>query len=149
MQENALIVASLLTGDPTPLLHHPSVYSCCLARNEARWCDAMSHSSWLESARREHRFVYCCVIAGARFDVTVLAWCKYATIPNILGKMNYSTSFCKDRSFCHFLITGYQHKNTVRVLAGASPEWFGQALAVNVCEIINAHMNRYFLLVLT
>jgi hypothetical protein len=30
--------------------------------------------------RRKHRFVYCCVIAGTCFDVTVLAWRKYATI---------------------------------------------------------------------
>jgi hypothetical protein len=34
----------------------------------------------LGSARRKHRFVYYCVIAGACFDVTILAWRKYATI---------------------------------------------------------------------
>jgi hypothetical protein len=32
------------------------------------------------SARRKQHFVYCCVIAGACFDVTVVAWRKYATI---------------------------------------------------------------------
>jgi hypothetical protein len=32
----------------------------------------------LGSARRKHRFAYCCVIAGTCFDVTVLAWSKYA-----------------------------------------------------------------------
>jgi hypothetical protein len=82
MWGNALIVASLLTRsrDPSPLLRHPSVYSCCLATNEERRCDAMRDSSRFGSARRKHRFVYCCVIAGACFDVTVLAWRKYATI---------------------------------------------------------------------
>jgi hypothetical protein len=34
----------------------------------------------LGSARRKHRLVYCCVIAGTCFEVTVLAWRKYATI---------------------------------------------------------------------
>jgi hypothetical protein len=32
------------------------------------------------SAQRKHHFVYCCVIAGTCFEVTVLAWSKYATI---------------------------------------------------------------------
>jgi hypothetical protein len=32
------------------------------------------------TARRKHRFVYCCVISGSCFEVTVLAWSKYATI---------------------------------------------------------------------
>jgi hypothetical protein len=47
MQENASIVASLLTRsrDSSPLLRHPSVYSCCLAKNEARRCDAMRDSA--------------------------------------------------------------------------------------------------------
>jgi hypothetical protein len=75
-------VTSLLTRsrDPSSLLRHASVYSCCLATNDARRCEAMSDSSRLDSARRKHRFVYCCVNAGACFDVTVLAWRKYATI---------------------------------------------------------------------
>jgi hypothetical protein len=34
----------------------------------------------LSSARRKHRFIYCCVIAGRCFEVTVLAWCKYTTV---------------------------------------------------------------------
>jgi hypothetical protein len=42
--------------------------------------DVMSYSSRLGSAQRKHCFVYCCVIVGACFDVTVLAWRKYATI---------------------------------------------------------------------
>jgi hypothetical protein len=38
MRGNASIVASLLTRsrDPSPLLRYPSVYSCCLATNDAR-----------------------------------------------------------------------------------------------------------------
>jgi hypothetical protein len=84
MQENALIVASLLTRsrDPSLLLRHPSVYSCCLATNEARRCDAMrdSFTALFGSARlgtgrqgtRKHRFVYCCVIVGARLMLQFL-----------------------------------------------------------------------------
>jgi hypothetical protein len=33
-----------------------------------------------DSARRKYRFVYCCVIVGTCFDVTVLARRKYATL---------------------------------------------------------------------
>jgi hypothetical protein len=40
-------------------------------------------SALLGTARREDRFVYCCVIAGACFDVTVLAWRKYATLLSV------------------------------------------------------------------
>jgi hypothetical protein len=74
-------VTSLVTRslDPSPLLRHASVYSCCLATNEARRC-ATRHGT----SRRKHRFVYCCVISGACFDVTVLAWRKYATLLTIL-----------------------------------------------------------------
>jgi hypothetical protein len=88
---------SLLTPsrDPSTLLRHPSVNSCCLATNEARRCDARQgetrrgdairdssrHSrARLCSARRKHLFVYCCVIAGTYFEDTVLAWRKYTTI---------------------------------------------------------------------
>jgi hypothetical protein len=83
------IVASLLkrvtsllmrSRDPSPFLCHPSVYSCCLAINEVRRCATRHGSAQLCSARRKHHFVYCCVIAGACFDVTVLAWHKYTTI---------------------------------------------------------------------
>jgi hypothetical protein len=78
-------VTSLLTRsrDPSPLLRHPSVYSCCLATDEARRCATRHGTADLGSsrlARRKHRFVYCLVIVGACFDVTVLAWRKYATI---------------------------------------------------------------------
>jgi hypothetical protein len=38
-------------------------------------------------AWRKHRFVYCCVIVGTCFNVTVLAWHKYATL--------YTPSFMK------------------------------------------------------
>jgi hypothetical protein len=34
----------------------------------------------LGSARRKHLFIYCCIIAGMCFDVTVLAQLKYATL---------------------------------------------------------------------
>jgi hypothetical protein len=49
MEENASIVVSLLTRSrgPSPLLHHPSVYSCCLATNEARWCATRDGSARL------------------------------------------------------------------------------------------------------
>jgi hypothetical protein len=40
-------------------------------------------SALLGTGRRKHGFVFCCVIAGALFDVTVLAWRKYATICSI------------------------------------------------------------------
>jgi hypothetical protein len=43
-------------------------------------CDAQLITAQLCSAQRKHRFVYCRVIVGACFDVTVLAWHKYATI---------------------------------------------------------------------
>jgi hypothetical protein len=37
-------------------------------------------SALLCTARSKHSFVYCCVIAGACFDVTVFVWRKYATL---------------------------------------------------------------------
>jgi hypothetical protein len=79
-------VMSLLTQsrDPFPLLHHPSVYSCCLAINEVRHCTARYGTADLDLAQRKHCFVYCWVIVGACFDVTVLAWRKYATISSHL-----------------------------------------------------------------
>jgi hypothetical protein len=95
MRENAFIVVSLLTRDvtasavtrPLPLPLHPSVYSGCLATGNTRWGDATRiairsrlGSAILGTARRKHRFVYYCVIAGACFDVTILTRCKYATI---------------------------------------------------------------------
>jgi hypothetical protein len=40
----------------------------------------MRSSPWLGLAQRKHCFVYCCIIVGACFDVTVLAWRKYTTI---------------------------------------------------------------------
>jgi hypothetical protein len=75
-------VTSLLTRshDPSPLLRHPSVYSSCLATNEGKRCATRHGSARLGSARRKHRFVYCCVIVGACFDVTVLTWRKCSAI---------------------------------------------------------------------
>jgi hypothetical protein len=66
--------------DHSPLLRHQSVYSCCLATNEARRCATRHGTAELVWARRKHRFVYCCVIAGTCFDVIVLAWRKYTTV---------------------------------------------------------------------
>jgi hypothetical protein len=86
MQKNRPLILLCHCGtrrsrDPSPLLRYPSVYSCCLATNEARWCDSSRHSRpGLSSARRRHRFVYCCTIMGTCFDVTVLSWRKYATM---------------------------------------------------------------------
>jgi hypothetical protein len=64
---------------------HSCVIQVFIATNEARRCDATRcatrhGSARLGSAQRKHRFVYCCVIAGTCFDVTVLAWRKYATL---------------------------------------------------------------------
>jgi hypothetical protein len=92
--EYASIVASLLkrvtllltrSRDLSPLLRYPNVYSFCLATNETRWCEAMLSNATrcatsYGSARRKHRFIYCCVIAGTCFEATALAWTKYATI---------------------------------------------------------------------
>jgi hypothetical protein len=93
MRENAAIVVSLLmrSCDPSPLLPHPSIYSCCLATDEARRGGANDErlvtsqlvSARFESSRRKHCFIYCYIIAGACFDVTVLSWRKYATIFSI------------------------------------------------------------------
>jgi hypothetical protein len=46
----------------------------------------------LGSARKKHRFIYCCLMVGAYFDVTLLAWHKYATI------------FCPENGSSRFLI---------------------------------------------
>jgi hypothetical protein len=70
--------------DPSPLLRIPSVYTCRLATGtclpqhcvERSQRDSVRHGS----AQRKHRSAYCCVIAGTCFEVTVLAWSKYATI---------------------------------------------------------------------
>jgi hypothetical protein len=62
------------------------VFSSCPASAQlgsVRLGSARLCSGLLCSARRKHRFVYCCVIAGTCFDVTVLAWRKYATISSI------------------------------------------------------------------
>jgi hypothetical protein len=93
-RENALsntasIVASLLkcvtslltrSRDHSSLLRHPSVHSWLPATNEARRCATRHGTAELGSAGRKHRFVYCCVLVGACFDVTVLIWRKYATL---------------------------------------------------------------------
>jgi hypothetical protein len=47
-----------------------------VAWQRTRRGDARLITARLGSARRKHRFVYCCVIVGACFDVTVLAWRK-------------------------------------------------------------------------
>jgi hypothetical protein len=49
-------------------------------QGDARWCVTHHSTADLGSVQRKHRFVYCCIIMGACFDVTVLAWRKYATI---------------------------------------------------------------------
>jgi hypothetical protein len=52
-----------------------------VAWQQTRRDDATRHgTSEFGSARRKHRFVHCCVIAGMCFEVTVLAWRKYGTI---------------------------------------------------------------------
>jgi hypothetical protein len=66
--------------DPSLLMLDPSVYSCCLGTSEARRDAARHGTAELGSARRKHHFVYCCVIAGTCYEVTVLACSKYATI---------------------------------------------------------------------
>jgi hypothetical protein len=51
-----------------------------VAWQQTRWGDARLVTTRQSSARRKHRFIHCCVIAGTCFDVTVLAWRKYTTI---------------------------------------------------------------------
>jgi hypothetical protein len=67
----------------------PPATSKCLQRlpGNTKWGDATRiairsrlGSAILGTARRKHRFVYYCVIAGACFDVTILTWRIYATI---------------------------------------------------------------------
>jgi hypothetical protein len=45
-------------------------------------------SAILDTARRIHRFVYYCAIAGACFDVIILVWRKYATVCRIIPLSN-------------------------------------------------------------
>jgi hypothetical protein len=73
-------VTSLLTRsrDPSPLLRHPSIYS--VSRQRTRRVATRHDTAELCSARRKHRFVYCCVIAGTCFNVTILPWRTYFTI---------------------------------------------------------------------
>jgi hypothetical protein len=42
----------------------------------------------LGSAQRKYHFIYCCIIAGTCFEVTVLAWCKYAIVCTSNGNIN-------------------------------------------------------------
>jgi hypothetical protein len=49
-------------------------------RGEAMPRDARLVTARLGSARKKHRFVNCCVIAGTCFGAAVLAWRKYATL---------------------------------------------------------------------
>jgi hypothetical protein len=91
-RENASIFASLLkrvtslltrSRDPSPLLRHPNIYSCCLATNEPRRCDAMGDSSRLGSARLGTEKTPLRLLLrnrGSVFRFTVLAWRKYSII---------------------------------------------------------------------
>jgi hypothetical protein len=90
---------------------------------------------------RKHRFVYCCVIAGACFDVTVLAWRKYATLlpPNSLTVCHLSfllkflpliTSSCK--LFFHFSRRVHSPTTTsASPLRPARPEQFPNKFSVS------------------
>jgi hypothetical protein len=51
-----------------------------LVHSSARLGSPQLGSALLSTEQRKHCFVYCCVIAGACFDVTVLVWRKYATL---------------------------------------------------------------------
>jgi hypothetical protein len=53
---------------------------CETMRGDTRRCATRHGTAELGSARRKHRFVYCCVIVGACFNVIVFACGKYATI---------------------------------------------------------------------
>jgi hypothetical protein len=77
-----------------------------VAWQQTRRGDAFCHGSvWfgsalLGTAQRKHHFVYCCVIMGACFDVTVLAWRKYTTISFIFNKGEYFVhASCQDTIF--------------------------------------------------
>jgi hypothetical protein len=63
----------------------------------------------LGSARRKHRFVYCCVIAGTCFEVIVLAWRKYATI-FFFPRFVSNTAACVDLQFLklHYVFSSYR-----------------------------------------
>jgi hypothetical protein len=66
--------------DQSPLLGHPSVYSCCLATVTCLPQGCVATFAARLSRRGKHRFVYCCIAAGTCFEVTILAWRKYATL---------------------------------------------------------------------
>jgi hypothetical protein len=51
-----------------------------VAWQQTRQCDARHGTANLSSARRKHHFIYCRVIAGTCFKVTVLTWHKYTTL---------------------------------------------------------------------
>jgi hypothetical protein len=60
------------------MLQQGTRFATC--HGSARLGSARLGSARLGSARRKHRFVCCCIIAGACFNVIVLAWRKYATL---------------------------------------------------------------------
>jgi hypothetical protein len=83
-------------------LRHPSVYSCCLATTRRGDATRLVHgsarfgSALLGTARRKHRFVYYCVIAGACFDFTVLTGVNtphYLSIHPSIHPSNYLPTY--------------------------------------------------------
>jgi hypothetical protein len=72
----------------------------------------------LGSARRKHRSVSCCVIAGTCFHATVLAWRKYARVCRHLFKMtvifsdvnkNSTGGFPRRANLSGYLLAIYRH----------------------------------------
>jgi hypothetical protein len=89
MRENASIVSSLLTRsrDSSPLLRHLSVYSCCLATNEARQCNTICHSSRLGSEKTPLRLLL--RNRGSVFQC--YGSCMAYTLHNIFTVTQYNT----------------------------------------------------------
>jgi hypothetical protein len=59
---------------------HGDVRRSQAMQDDVRRCATRHGTADLGSAQRKHRFVYSCLIVGACFDVTVLAWRKYVTL---------------------------------------------------------------------
>jgi hypothetical protein len=67
--------------DPSSLLRHPNVYSCCLATRDVFTSALRSNGSGATlTAPKTPLSSTVCVIAGICFEVTILAWRKYVTL---------------------------------------------------------------------
>jgi hypothetical protein len=96
-----------------------------MATNEAMLDDAIRCANRHGTARRKHRFVYCCVIAGTYFEVTALAWRKYATLYMIHESsaatrlQGVKSSVLQSNPWRSWL----RNYATSRKIAGSVPDW--------------------------